>query len=81
MFITTAVNLMEDKINKIIDIVRQLREDGMGGGGAIANVTGPVIPGTSPGETPPVFPGKRKKNAFLGPGSRSRWMQRRKPPQ
>lgn len=80
MLITVAINLMESKINRIIDIVRQLREDGMAGG-AIANVTGPAIPGTSPGETPPVFPGKRKKNAFLGAGSRSRWMQRRKPPQ
>lgn len=73
-----------DKIDRIIQIVRTLKEDGMGVGavsGGPTNRTGPSIPGTSPGETPPVFSGKRKKNAFLGPGSRSRWMQRRKPPQ
>lgn len=61
------------EIDKVINIIRQLREDG-----AIANVTGPAIPGTQPGETPPVY---KKRPTIIArgrmPGARKRW----KPPQ
>ena len=81
---------MESKINRIIDIVRQLREDGMGAGavsGAPTNsLTSPTdgkgyIAGTKEaGDNPPVNLKNRKKNRYIYPpikGYRSIW----KPPQ
>lgn len=67
-------------INKIISMVRFLKEEGgmSGATAAPTNKTGPAIPGTSAGETPPVF--KRKKYIY-GKGFRKNWLQRRKPPQ
>lgn len=69
-----------DKLDRLIHIIRNLKEDA-------AIVSGPTNAANAAGlgfnpntETPPVFP-KKKKNAYLGIGSRKRWMQRRKPPQ
>ena len=66
-------------INKIISIVRYLKEDA-------AMVSEPTNAANAAGlgfnpntESPPVFT-KKKKNAYLGIGSRKRWMQKRKPP-
>jgi hypothetical protein len=64
-------------INKIIDIVHTLKEEGEGG--AIANSTNPPgqinIAGLPP-DNPPV----KKKNKYIyGAGFRKNWLQRRKP--
>ena len=67
-----------DKVDRIIEIIRYLKEDGVvvSGPTNVANTSGLGFnPNT---ETPPVFT-KKKKNAYLGAGSRKRWMQRRKP--
>lgn len=66
-------------INKIIDIIRSLHEEGEGG--AIANSTNPPgqinIAGLPP-DNPPV----RKKNKYIyGTGFRKNWLQKRTPPQ
>ena len=67
-------------INKIIDIVHTLKEEGMGVG-AIANVTnpqnGPINIAGLPPDTPPVFKqGKyKKKYATGGRGSRKWWLE------
>ena len=68
-------------INKIIDIIRFLKEEGMVTGGAPTNsLAGGKIAGTAEaGDSPPVFKGK-KKNIFLGKGSRKNWMLRRNKP-
>lgn len=74
--------MKEEILSKIIGIVRNLREDGMVISGGIANVANASGLGFDPKkDTPPVFPGKRKRYAFLGPKSRSLWMQKRTPPQ
>ena len=68
-----------DKIDRLINIIRELKEDA-------AMVSGPTNAANAAGlgfnpniESPPVFT-KKKKNAYLGIGSRKRWMQKRKPP-
>ena len=68
-------------INKIIDIIRFLKEEGMVTGGAPTNsLAGGKIAGTAEaGDSPPVFKGK-KKNIFWGKGSRKNWMLRRNKP-
>lgn len=67
-------------INKIIDIIHTLKEEGMGVGavsGPTNSLAGGKIAGTAEaGDSPPVFKGK-KKNIFLGKGSRKNWMLRR----
>lgn len=68
------------KIDKIIQIIRNLKEEGEG---SIANVVGngeKSLGYNIQTGTPPVFPSK-KKNIYLGKGSRKPWMQRRKRPQ
>lgn len=69
---------MNSKIlDKIIFIIRELKEEAIGpptnnvGSGNIAGT-----PEADPGN-PPVFPGKRKKYAFLGKGSRKNWILKR----
>jgi hypothetical protein len=70
-------------INKIISIVRNLKEDGMVSGAGIANSLGKPgegkIAGTvEAGDNPPV----KKKNKYIyGTGFRKNWLVRRKPPQ
>jgi hypothetical protein len=61
---------MENKINKIINIIHKLREEGM-----IANVVGGgQIAGTAEsGDDPPVRK-KRKKYISGGKGSRKIWL-------
>lgn len=64
-------------IDKIIQIIRELNEEGS----SIANVSGPQALGFDPQnfETPPVFIIKKKKNlpTIIGrgrfPGARKRW--------
>ena len=55
-------------INKVISIVRRLKEDAptmsMGGGGVAGSVEA--------GDDPPV--GKKKKNIYMGLHSRKRWL-------
>jgi len=66
-------------INKIISIVRHLKEDGMVAS-AITNSLGQgKIAGTvEAGDTPPV----KKKNKYIyGAGFRKNWLQKREPPQ
>ena len=69
-------------INKIISIVRNIKEEGMVTGG-IANSLGKPgegkIAGTvQAGDSPPV----RKQNKYIyGTGFRKPWLQTRKPPQ
>ena len=77
MFKKTASNLM-DKVDRIIEIIRCLKEDSgtVSGPTNVANTAG--LGFNTNTETPPVFI-KRKKNAYLGVGSRRRWMQKRKP--
>ena len=65
-------------IDKIIDIVHSLKEDAMVvSSGIPTNRTGPEVPGTSPGETPPVFKKGRYRNNYAkgGRGSRRWWLQ------
>ena len=60
-------------INKIIDIIHTLKEEGEGGG-PTNNVGGGQIAGTvEAGDDPPVR--KRKKYMSGGRGSRKLWMQ------
>jgi hypothetical protein len=72
-----AGNLM-DKIDRIIDIVRNLKEENGMTSSGITNSANKSGLGFDPKtESPPVF----KKYAYLGKDSRSRWMQKRKIPQ
>ena len=67
-------------INKIIDIIHTLKEEGMVTGAAPTNsLAGGKIAGTlEAGNDPPV----RKKNKYIyGTGFRKPWLQTRKPPQ
>lgn len=75
---------MESKINKIIDIIRSLREEGMMTGAPTNSLTNPTdgkgyIAGTAEaGDNPPV----KKKNKYIyGTGFRRNWLQKRNPPQ
>ena len=67
-------------INKIIDIIHTLKEEGMVTGAAPTNsLAGGKIAGTVEADNdPPV----RKKNKYIyGTGFRKNWLQRRNPPQ
>ena len=77
-------------INKIIDIIHTLKEEGMVTGAAPTNsLTSPsdgrgYIAGTvEAGDDPPVRKkNKRKKNKHIyGTGFRKNWLQKRNPPQ
>jgi hypothetical protein len=66
-----------DRIDKIIDIIRNLKEEMAMTTGGITNSANKSGLGFDPKtESPPVF----KKYAYLGRGSRSRWMQKRNMP-
>jgi len=67
------------KIDRIIEAFRhsiQLKEDGMIASGPTNNVGSGNIAGTPEAdpENPPVFR-KKKKNIYLGIGSRKKWMR------
>jgi hypothetical protein len=66
-----------DKIDRIISIIRVLKEESVA---AVPtnNATSGNIAGLPP-DQPPVFKNK-KRNIFLGKGSRKNWMQRRNKP-
>ena len=72
-------------INKIIDIIHTLKEEGMVTGAAPTNsLAGGKIAGTvEAGDDPPVRKkNKRKKNKHIyGTGFRKNWLQKRNPPQ
>jgi hypothetical protein len=73
---------MESKIDRIINIIRSLNEEGMVSSGITNSLGKPgegKIAGTvEAGDNPPV----RKKNKYIyGTGFRKNWMQKRKPPQ
>ena len=62
-------------IDRIIDIVRTLREEAMMAGAPTNNVGGGQIAGTKEaGDNPPVRK-KKKKYIYGGHGSRKTWMQ------
>jgi hypothetical protein len=81
MSLPIAINLM-DKIDKIIAIIRYLKEEGVAAATTPTNNVGSS--GTSAlgfdpkTESPPVF--KKRKYAYLGPNSRRPWMIKRNPP-
>jgi hypothetical protein len=65
-----------DKIDRLIEIIRHLKEEGGAaaiGGAPTNNASSGAIAGLPP-DSPPVFPEKGKKNIYLGIGSRKRWM-------
>ena len=65
-----------DKIDRIIELVRLLKEEGIVGGSPTNSLAGGHIAGTpeaDPGN-PPVFLNK-KRHVYLGLGSRKRWMK------
>lgn len=70
---------METKIDRIIDIIRSLKEEGMVTSAPTNSLAGGQIAGTvEAGDNPPV----RKKNKYIyGTGFRKPWLQKRKPPQ
>jgi len=74
---TIAINLMENKIDRIIDIIRSLKEEGMVTGAPTNSLAGGKIAGTKEaGDNPPV----KKKNKYIyGAGFRKNWLQRRNP--
>lgn len=65
-----------DKIDKLIQIVRDIKEEAMGVGAISGptNKTGKAIAGLPP-DSPPVNLVKKRKNIYLGLGSRKRWME------
>jgi hypothetical protein len=67
---------MESKIDRIINIIRSLNEEG---GGPTNSLAGGKIAGTvEAGDNPPV----KKKNKYIyGTGFRKNWLQKRNPPQ
>ena len=74
---TIAIDLMESKIDRIINIIRSLNEEGMVTGGPTNSLGGGKIAGTvEAGDNPPV----KKKNKYIyGAGFRKNWLQKRKP--
>ena len=75
------INLMESRVDRIINIIRSLKEEGMVTGSPTTSLTSPrdgkgYIAGTKEaGDNPPV----NKKNKYIyGAGFRKNWMQRRK---
>jgi len=82
VFKTIAIDLMESKIDRIIGIIRSLKEEGMVTGAPTTSLTSPsdgkgYIAGTvEAGDIPPV----KKKNKYIyGAGFRKNWLQKRKP--
>jgi hypothetical protein len=73
--VSIAENLMD--INKIIDIIHTLKEEGMVTGAPTNSLAGGKIAGTvEAGDNPPV----KKKNKYIyGAGFRKNWLQRRNP--
>ena len=69
---------MESKIDRIINIVRSLKEEGEGGSPTNSLVGGKIAGTVEAGDNPPV---RKKKNYIYGTGFRKNWMQRRNPPQ
>ena len=69
---------MESKIDRIINIVRSLKEEGEGGSPTHSLVGGKIAGTVEAGDNPPV---RKKKNYIYGTGFRKNWMQRRNPPQ
>jgi len=70
---------MERKIDRIIDIIRSLKEEGMVTGVPTNSLASGEIAGTvEAGDNPPV----KKKNKYIyGTGFRKNWLQKRNPPQ
>ena len=70
---------MESKIDRIIDIIRHLKEEGMVTGGPTNSLACGKIAGTvEAGDNPPV----KKKNKYIyGTGFRKNWLQKRNQPQ
>jgi hypothetical protein len=70
---------MESKIDRIINIIRSLKEESMVSGAPTNSLAGGKIAGTvEAGDNPPV----KKKNKYIyGTGFRKNWLQTRKPPQ
>jgi len=75
---------MESRVDKIINIIRSLKEEGMVSGAPTTSLTSPTdgkghIAGTvEAGDNPPV----RNKNKYIyGAGFRKNWLQKRTPQQ
>jgi len=68
---------MENKsLQKIIDIIRSLHEEGEGGAPTNSLAGGKIAGTVEAGDNPPV----RKKNKYIyGAGFRKNWLQRRTP--
>lgn len=63
-----------DRIDKIIAIVRYLKEEGMAVGAAPTNNTSGPIAGLPP-DSPPAYKKKKRPTiAYGGPGSRRLWL-------
>jgi hypothetical protein len=78
VFKTIASNLMESKIDRIINIIRSLNEEGEGGAPTNSLVGGKIAGTKEAGDNPPV----KKKNKYIyGTGFRKNWLQKRNPPQ
>ena len=69
---------MESKIDRIINIIRSLNEEGEGGGPTNSLAGGKIAGTVEAGDNPPV---KQKNKYIYGTGFRKNWMQKRKPPQ
>ena len=67
---------MESKIDRIIDIIRSLKEDGEGGAPTNSLGGGKIAGTVEAGDNPPV---KRKNKYIYGAGFRKNWLQRRTP--
>jgi hypothetical protein len=66
----------EYKLQKIIDIIRNLKEDSsISLGSPTNNASSGAIAGLPP-DFPPVFT-KKKRNIYMGIGSRSRWIKKK----
>ena len=70
-------------INRIIDIIRTLKEEGIGVGAVSAGPTNKTGPGVATFDPVMSFKTEPQKKRYIygGKGSRSLWMQRRTPPQ
>jgi hypothetical protein len=81
VFKTIAIDLMESKINRIINIIRQLKEES-----AIANVVGnggytnaATPPGMRDGYDKVMALTRRRRVIGLGKDSRNRWKPQSQP--
>jgi len=65
-------------LQKIIDIIHSLHEEGESGAPTNSLAGGKIAGTVEAGDNPPV----RKKNKYIyGAGFRKNWLQKRKPPQ